>query len=115
MWKNFSVDFMDKMNMDKYGRHTINLASSDRANIVSFDNYKRGGDNETLREIERYWLQLRGGFLLPHSGELPAKDLKSYLSNIFIADKIAPALVQIKTVGTGITASLGMDPRGMPP
>ena len=70
--------------MDKYGRHTINLASSDRANIVSFDNYKRGGDNETLREIERYWLQLRGSFLLPHSSDLQAKDLKPYLSNIFI-------------------------------
>ena len=100
--------------MDKYGRHTINLASSDRANIVSFDNYKRGGDNETLREIERYWLQLRGSFLLPHSGDLQAKDLKPYLSNIFIADKIAPGLVQIKTAGTGIAACFGMDPRGLP-
>ena len=100
--------------MDKYGRQTIVPAGSDRVNVVPFKNYKREGDSETLREIERYWQQLRGSFLLPQSGNLKAEDLKPYLSNIFIADKIAPGLVQIKTAGTGISASLGMDPRGMP-
>ena len=105
---------MDKFSMDKYGRQTIVPAGSDRVNVVPFKNYKREGDSETLREIERYWQQLRGSFLLPQSGNLKAEDLKPYLSNIFIADKIAPGLVQIKTAGTGISARLGMDPRGMP-
>ena len=105
---------MDKISMDKYGRQTIVPAGSDRVNVVPFKNYKREGDSETLREIERYWQQLRGSFLLPQSGNLKAEDLKPYLSNIFIADKIAPGLVQIKTAGTGISARLGMDPRGMP-
>ena len=105
---------MDKFSMDKYGRQTIVPAGSDRVNVVPFKNYKREGDSETLREIERYWQQLRGSFLLPQSGNLKAEDLKPYLSNIFIADKIAPGLVQIKTAGTGISARLGMDLRGMP-
>ena len=105
---------MDKFSMDKYGRQTIVPAGSDQVNVVPFKNYKREGDSETLREIERYWQQLRGSFLLPQSGNLKAEDLKPYLSNIFIADKIAPGLVQIKTAVTGISANLGMDPWGMP-
>ena len=84
---------MDKFSMDKYGRQTIVPVGSDRANVVPFENYKREGDSETMREIEQYWLQLRGSFLLPQSGNLKAEDLKPYLSNIFIADKIAPGLV----------------------
>ena len=56
----------------------------------------------------------KGQFLLLQSRDLRADDLNPYLPNIFIADKIAPGLVQIRTAGTGITASLGMDPRGMP-
>ena len=46
---------MDKFSMDKYGRQTIVPAGSDRVNVVPFKNYKREGDSETLREIERYW------------------------------------------------------------
>jgi hypothetical protein len=114
MSRNLSVVYMGKLSMDKYGRQTIVPAGSDWVNVVPFENYKHEGDSETLREIERYWLQLRGSFLLPQSGNLKAEDLKPYLSNIFIADKIAPGLVQIKTAGPGISASLGMDPRGMP-
>ena len=52
--------------------------------------------------------------MLPQSSNLKAEDLKPYLSNIFIADKIAPGLVRIKTAGTGILGSLRLDPRGMP-
>ena len=48
------------------------------------------------------------------SRDLRADDLNPYLPNIFITDKITPGLVQIRTAGTGINASLSMAPRGMP-
>ena len=50
-----------------------------------------------------------GAVFVAQSRDLRANNLNPYLLNIFITDKIAPRLVQIRTAGTGITASLGMD------
>ena len=70
--------------MDKYSSSENDGRSNDQVagrasnapgNIVSFEDYRRVDNIETLLDVERYWHQLRGSFSLPQSRELRADDL----------------------------------------
>ena len=60
--------------MDKYSSSENDGRSNDQVadragnapgNIVSFEDYWRADNIETLLDVKRYWLQLRGSFYCP--------------------------------------------------
>ena len=64
----------------------------------------------TPQEIGQYWHQLRATKQVPLNSDLRAVAIKTFLANIFIADKFAQGLIQKRTADEGIKTLVGDDP-----
>ncbi|WP_159458411.1 PAS domain-containing protein [Roseisalinus antarcticus] len=67
-----------------------------------------------LRQMERYWNELRGGHRLPQRRDVDPARLEDSLPHAFLMQRVAPNVGRLRVAGQQLTKVLGMDPRGMP-
>lgn len=67
-----------------------------------------------LAQVRAYWEALRIGGALPDRAHLDPRGLDGVLDRVFLAERIARGLVQLRIAGSGLAEVAGMDPRGLP-
>ncbi len=67
-----------------------------------------------LSQVRAYWEALRDGGALPDRAQLDPRGLDGVLDRVFLAERIAPGLVQVRIAGSGLAEVAGMDLRGLP-
>ena len=65
-------------------------------------------------QVRAYWEALRIGGALPDRGQMDPRGLGGVLDRVFLAEHIAPGLVQVRIAGSGLAEIAGMDLRGLP-
>lgn len=69
---------------------------------------------EGLPQVRAYWEALRVGAALPDRVQLDPRGLGGFLDRVFLAERIARGLVQVRIAGSGLAEVAGMDLRGLP-
>lgn len=67
-----------------------------------------------LRDLSRYWDELRGAGLAPRRSDLNPARFNNALEHMFILEVTAVGPLRIRLAGTRICDMLGIEPRGMP-
>ncbi|MEZ5753085.1 MAG: PAS domain-containing protein [Paracoccaceae bacterium] len=69
---------------------------------------------ERVNGVIAYWDALRAGQTTPSRSAIDPSALGQALSNIFLAEVVAPGQARIRLSGQVLSDLLGMEPRGMP-
>ncbi|KAA9009189.1 PAS domain-containing protein [Histidinibacterium aquaticum] len=67
-----------------------------------------------LRQMERYWTQLRGDRRLPQRRDVDPSKIEGALPWAFMMQRIAPGVGRVRVAGQRLEGILGTDPRGLP-
>lgn len=65
-------------------------------------------------QLRAYWEGLRTGGAIPQRLQLDPRGLDGILDRVFLAEGIAPGLVQVRIAGSALAEMAGMDLRGLP-
>ncbi|MCX7289320.1 MAG: PAS domain-containing protein [Rhodobacterales bacterium] len=65
-------------------------------------------------QVRAYWEALRIGGALPDRAQMDPRGLGGVLDRVFLAERIARGLVQVRIAGSGLAELAGMDLRGLP-
>lgn len=65
-------------------------------------------------QVRAYWEGLRNGKDVPDRAQLDPRGLGGVLDRVFLAERIAKGLVQVRIAGSALTEAAGMDLRGLP-
>ena len=65
-------------------------------------------------QVRAYWEALRKGAAIPDRAQLDPRGLGGVLDRVFLAERIAKGLVQVRIAGSALTEIAGTDLRGLP-
>ncbi|MEM9474075.1 MAG: PAS domain-containing protein [Pseudomonadota bacterium] len=84
------------------------------AEIIQLFAARASRDDPALRDVERYWNQLRRDRLTPARAEVEPRGLGSALDRAFILERIAPGLARFRVAGRQLVNAMGIEVSGLP-
>lgn len=73
-----------------------------------------GLDTGAMAEVRGYWEALRDGDRLPARARIDPRGMAGALDRVFLIERIAPGLAQLRIAGTACNRLFGMEARGLP-
>ncbi|SHI40469.1 PAS domain-containing protein [Palleronia salina] len=64
--------------------------------------------------LERYWLRVAAGRIMPHRDEIDPRALSGILDRVFLLERMAPGVARFRLAGERLNGLLDMDMRGLP-
>lgn len=72
------------------------------------------GKYPAIRDIRRYWQEVRGDRLMPMRSEIDPRRIDRALEFTFVLERLAPGVARFRLAGMHLNALMGMEIRGMP-
>jgi hypothetical protein len=73
-----------------------------------------GAATAGIAMVRAYWEALRRDGGIPARSEIDPRGISAALDRVFLAERIAPGLAQIRIAGSALSDIAALDPRGLP-